>query len=112
MNCTHLDSPRAKAGQAVSLNGKSDALGFFEAIALADMESKWLRLPASVQRYFFGAPIFGRKAVKVEPDGRVLVFWTTGFGQDWERAELRYSQTRKVFTYEGHENSTWNKNNC
>lgn len=91
------------------LQGTADALGFFEAVALSGLEDCWLRLPVPTQRHFFSDNLFGGKAVKVQPDGVVVVFWTVCFGQDWERVELRYDQCKRQFCYSN--GQAWNRRN-
>lgn len=97
--CTVLDAPRAINGKTFYLQGRADPLGFFEAVALSDLEDKWIRLPAPCQRHFFGCVPFGKKAVKVKTDGIILLFWTSGFGQDWEYQTLRYNPSERAFVY-------------
>lgn len=104
-----LDRPRATKGNAISLLGVSDALGFFESIALAGLEGSWIKLPVPTQRRFFGDNIFGSKSLRVTADGQVTVFWTSAFGRDWECAYLRYDQFQKSFIYEN--GQPWNRKN-
>lgn len=78
---------------------KDDAIGFFEAIKLSDLEDKWLRLSASVQRRFFGRVPFGRKAVKVKPDGQVWTYQTAGFGHDWDEQRYFFNHVAGKFFY-------------
>lgn len=78
---------------------KNDAIGFFEAIKLADLEGKWLRLSAAVQRRFFGRAPFGKKAVRVSDNGEVRTYVTDGFGRDWDEQIYRYDHSENVFVY-------------
>ena len=55
---------------------------------------RWLRMSASDQRIVFGANMFGRKAILIDSHapGRVIVRWTTSFGQDFERLEFSFAE--------------------
>jgi hypothetical protein len=105
--CRASEHARDNNPKLMYLQGRADALGFFEAVCLSELEGQYLRLPAACQRHFFGAVLFGKKAVKVNPDGTVRVFWTSGFGQDWETADLRYNQVSGKFVYASHPEEVW-----
>jgi hypothetical protein len=77
----------------------NDPAGFFEALKLADLESKWLRLSFAVQRRFFGRVPFGKKAVKVSECGEVRTYQTAGFGQDWDEQIYRFDFFKGCFRY-------------
>lgn len=62
------------------------ALSFFETIALADLEDKWIRLSAATQKAILGANVFGKQEIKVTADGEVIVSRSTCFGMDHETA--------------------------
>jgi hypothetical protein len=95
--CKLLNHPRAVNGRVFYLQGSPDALGFFEAIKLAELEGKHLRIPAPAQRYFFGSVPFGKKTVRVSENGEVWLSWSSGFGRDFEFAQLRYDSFRRIF---------------
>lgn len=67
-----------------TLQGKPGVLSFFESIALADLEGKWIRLSARMQRLLLGSVVFGKQSVCVTPEGEVLVQRSTCFGMDRE----------------------------
>lgn len=56
-------------------------LSFFETIALAGLEDKWIRLSADTQRALLGFPVFGKIQIKVR-DGEVLGMESVCFGTD------------------------------
>lgn len=98
--CTVLARARHTKGQTFYLQGAKDHLGFFEAVKLSELEDKWIRLPAPAQRYFFGKAVFGRKAIRVSPDGKVKVFQTHAFGHDWDIDTVILDQARRCFVYD------------
>lgn len=61
-------------------------LTFFESIALAALEGKWIRLDADTQREILGFPVFGKQELKVESGGTVTVRRSACFGLDSEWA--------------------------
>jgi hypothetical protein len=106
--CKRLERPRDTVGTATHyLTGQADALGFFEAVALASLEDNWIRLPAPAQRHFFGKVLFGNKAIKVSNDGKVTVFWTVAFGRDYESIDLRYDQCNARFYQDKNPDYIW-----
>ena len=58
------------------------------------LAGRWLRMSAADQRAIFGAYLFGRKAVFIDarPPGKVIVRFTTSFGQDFERVEISFAE--------------------
>jgi hypothetical protein len=81
------------------IDGIASPIGFFESIKLNDMEGKWLRIPAAIQRRHFGSVPFGKKAVKVAEDGLVTVFHTVAFGHDWEEQNVRWDSCNHCWVY-------------
>lgn len=71
---------------AWALPATPGALSFFETIALADLEGKWIRLSADTQRALLGSNVFGKQEIKVHADGNVTVTRSTCFGMDYESA--------------------------
>lgn len=65
---------------------KPGVLTFFEAMALADLEEKAIRLSADLQRKLLGFPVFGRREITVLKSGEVRCVVSTGFGMDFEAA--------------------------
>ena len=59
---------------------------FFEAIALAGLEERPIRLSASLQRSLLGSAVFGRRAIVVRSDGTIQCTIVVGFGRDFETA--------------------------
>lgn len=60
---------------------------FFEAIALAGMEGKRIRLSADTQRALLGYAVFGRRQIVVHRDGTVECTVSCCFGLDFESAQ-------------------------
>ena len=71
-----------------------DALGFFEAVALAGLERQYIRIPTATQRRHFGGAPFGRLAVRVE-NGVCRTIKSKAFGHDYDCAEAFWSITDK-----------------
>ena len=71
---------------AWTMPAAAGALSFFETIALADLEGKWVRLSAADQRAILGANVFGKQAFRVVGDGTVEISRSTAFGMDSEIA--------------------------
>lgn len=67
-----------------TLTAKPGVLSFFEAIALAGFEGKWIRLSAATQKALLGSNVFGRQEFRVTTEGVVEVARSTAFGQDCE----------------------------
>lgn len=65
---------------------KPGILTFFEAMALANLEERAVRLSASLQRKLLGFPVFGRREITVLKSGEVRSVVSTGFGMDCEAA--------------------------
>lgn len=59
---------------------------FFEAIALAGLEGKRIRLDANTQRALLGFAVFGRREIIVQEDGSVQCTVSLCFGTDYEIA--------------------------
>lgn len=59
---------------------------FFEAVALAGMEGRPVRLSATLQRALLGSVVFGRREVVVHDNGTVECTVGVSFGQDFETA--------------------------
>jgi hypothetical protein len=70
-----------------TLTAKAGVLSFFEAIALADLEGKWIRLSADTQKALLGSNVFGKQEFRVNTDGTVDVSRSTAFGMDSEIAQ-------------------------
>lgn len=68
-----------------------DALGFFEAIALAGLEGQYVRIPAAAQRKHFGCVPFGRLAVRVV-NNTCRTIKSMDFGRDFDTQEAFWSQ--------------------
>jgi hypothetical protein len=74
-----------------------DAIGFFEAMAIEGLEEQWVRIPASVQRKFFGKVVFGKLGVMVGKNGIVRTMRSVSFGTDWNESRGYYSVACKQF---------------
>jgi hypothetical protein len=73
-----------------------DAIGFFEAIALAGVEGEFVRIPAAVQRRHFGGTPFGKLGVKVT--GCVCTtLRSVAYGCDFDRQEAYWSIADKAW---------------
>ena len=59
---------------------------FFEAVALAGLEERPIRLDADTQRALLGFPVFGRRSLTVHKNGAVTSSIKVCFGQDFEAA--------------------------
>jgi len=75
---------------------KSDALGFFESVALSGVENQYIRVSAQDQRRYFGCTPFGKRAIKV-CGSIVTVIRSVAFGTDWDEQSYQYSQADKSF---------------
>lgn len=65
---------------------KPNIYTFFESIALAGLEDKWIRISADDQRKILGYPVFGKREIRVN-DGYVESIIKVCFGTDFERAK-------------------------
>jgi len=74
-----------------------DEIGFFEAMAIEQLEEQWVRIPASVQRKFFGKVVFGKLGVFVGKNGIVRTMRSVSFGTDWNESQGYYSVACKQF---------------
>lgn len=74
----------------------ADAVGFFEAIALAGLEKQYVRIPAATQRRHFGCTPFGRLAVRVE-NGVCRTIKAMDFGRDFDTQEAFWSMADKAW---------------
>ena len=63
------------------------AYTFFEAIALAGLEDRRIRLDSKTQRALLGSPVFGNRSIVVGSSGRVTCTITADFGRDFESAD-------------------------
>lgn len=59
---------------------------FFEAVALAGLEERPIRLDADTQRALLGFSVFGRRSITVHKNGAVTSSIKVCFGQDFEAA--------------------------
>jgi hypothetical protein len=75
----------------------ADAIGFFEAIAIEGLEEQFIRIPAAVQRKFFGKVVFGKLPVKVGKDGIVTTLRSVAYGRDWNESRGYWSNADKCF---------------
>lgn len=57
---------------------------FVEAITLAGLEDKAIRLSAEMQRKLLGFPVFGKRSFIIHKDGMFHVFGAKDFTGDWE----------------------------
>lgn len=76
---------------------KADALGFFEAVALAGLEGEYFRMSADQQRKHFGNVPFGRLSIKVDKNGIVTARRSVAFGRDFDTQEGRWDQSAKCW---------------
>lgn len=74
----------------------ADAIGFFEAIAIAGLEKQYVRIPAATQRRHFGCTPFGRLAVRVE-NGVCRTIKAMDFGRDFDTQEASWSMADKAW---------------
>ncbi len=74
----------------------ADAIGFFEAIALAGLEKQYVRIPAATQRRHFGCTPFGKLAVRVE-NGVCRTIKAMDFGRDFDTQEAFWSMADKAW---------------
>jgi hypothetical protein len=70
----------------------ADAIGFFEAVALAGLEKKYTRISADTQRRHFGCVPFGKLAVRVE-NGVCRTIKSQAFGHDYDTSEAYWSMS-------------------
>lgn len=61
----------------------------YEAIALAGLEGKTIRLDAATQKRLMGGVVFGKQAIVVSEDGTVNVTRKTAFGMDCESMDYQ-----------------------
>ena len=73
-----------------------DAIGFFEAIALAGLEKQFVRIPVATQRRHFGNTPFGKLAVKVE-NSTCRTIKAMDFGRDFDTQEAYWSMADKAW---------------
>ena len=59
---------------------------FFEAIALAELENKPLRLDTATQRALLGSSVFGKRLIVVDGSGFVTCSVSLAFGLDFDEA--------------------------
>ena len=75
----------------------ADAIGFFEAIAIEGLEDQFIRIPAAVQRKFFGKVVFGKLATRIGMDGIVTTIRSVAYGTDWEETQGYWANAEKCF---------------
>jgi hypothetical protein len=75
---------------------KADPIGFFEAVALAGMEGRFIRIPSAVQRRHFGYAPFGKLGVKIE-GCLCTTLRSVAYGCDFDRQEAYWSMADKAF---------------
>jgi len=75
----------------------ADETGFFEAIAIEGLENQWVRVSYADQRRFFGKIVFGRRAIKISPDGQITLFKIQAFGHDFDTWTFRWNAFAKSF---------------
>lgn len=75
---------------------KPDAIGFFEAVALAGLEGQYVRIPAATQRRHFGCAPFGKLAVKVESN-RATTIKSMDYGRDFDKQTAYWSMAEKAW---------------
>ncbi len=80
----------------------ADPLGFFEAIALAGLEKQYVRIPAAIQRRYFGNAPFGKLAVNVEGN-RCRTLKAMDYGRDFDTQEATWSQADRAWLGSGGE---------
>lgn len=61
---------------------RRDGPSLAAALALADLEGKWIRLSASVQRRALGFSVFGKKSIFSDGNAGVRVMHSAAFGTD------------------------------
>ena len=66
---------------------KADRYTFYETMALLNLENKWIRLSAAMQRALLGANVFGKQQFMVNDMGVVTVSRSSCFGMDCEIGE-------------------------
>lgn len=69
---------------------------FFEAIALSNLEGRDIKLDAETQRALLGFPVFGRRVIRVKPEGVVESTVTVSFGQDFESGTYSADMIRRA----------------
>ena len=74
----------------------ADAIGFFEAIALAGLEKQYVRIPAATQRRHFGCTPFGKLAVRVE-NGVCRTIKAMDFGRDFDTQDAFWCMADKAW---------------
>ena len=75
-----------------------DPRGFFEAMLGFDgMAGKWVRIPALVQRRYFGNVPFGKRAIRLSENGEVEVFKSQAFGKDFDIWKFRFDLSSKTW---------------
>ena len=64
------------------------------------LAGRWLRMSAKDQRAIFGDYLFGRKEIFIDtrPPEKVIVQFTTSFGQDFERLEFSFADIAAAVT--------------
>lgn len=73
-----------------------DPIGFFEAVALAGFEKKYIRIPAATQRKHFGNVPFGKLGVRVE-NSTCRTIKAQDFGRDFDTAEAFWSMADEAW---------------
>jgi len=78
-----------------TINPVPSALSFFEAIALAGLEGKSIRLSAETQRKLIGFPVFGKLKMRVQ-DGEVTLVKSVCFGTDYNTAVVGIERIKQA----------------
>lgn len=80
-----------------------DPVGFFEAMKLADLEGKFVRIATKLQKRFFGCAPFGKLGVRISEMGDVTTLRSVAFGKDFEEITARYDCFEKNWFQVGNE---------
>lgn len=82
---------------AWAIEGKTASIyTFFEAIALAGLENKKIKLSSAMQRKLLGCVVFGRRPITVLDNAMIQCTVDVCFGQDWETAEWTADTVRRA----------------
>ena len=75
---------------------RADALGFFEAVALAGLENKRFRVSSATQKRHFGCIPFGKLGITVKGP-IVQTIKAMDFGRDFDTQEAYWSQADRAW---------------
>lgn len=74
----------------------ADPRGFFESVlGFGKLAGQWIRLSKATQLRYFGDAPFGRRAIKVDDNGKVTVYKSQAYGKDWDFWEIGYDHANK-----------------